>query len=106
MIRRTGRVDAIFYKNFTPGDILYTCSDKVAVINIELCHLKPSFFRFVIERYFSTAYILIVPFENGVRECILQGGRTGVHLALVEDRKSTRLNSSHVAISYAVFCLK
>src|SRR5690625_5943126 len=27
-----------------------------------------------------------------------------LHFAL--DRKSTRLNSSHVAISYAVFCLK
>src|SRR5690625_2923001 len=26
--------------------------------------------------------------------------------ALSRDRKSTRLNSSHVAISYAVFCLK
>src|SRR5690625_4474234 len=26
--------------------------------------------------------------------------------AMAEDRKSTRLNSSHVAISYAVFCLK
>src|SRR5438876_11004905 len=25
---------------------------------------------------------------------------------LVEDRKSTRLNSSHPSISYAVFCLK
>src|SRR5438034_10978273 len=25
---------------------------------------------------------------------------------LVEDRKSTRLNSSHTVISYAVFCLK
>src|SRR5439155_23810360 len=25
---------------------------------------------------------------------------------VVSDRKSTRLNSSHVAISYAVFCLK
>src|SRR5690606_39845831 len=25
---------------------------------------------------------------------------------IVEDRKSTRLNSSHVKISYAVFCLK
>src|SRR5690606_39541687 len=25
---------------------------------------------------------------------------------LMEDRKSTRLNSSHVKISYAVFCLK
>src|SRR5690625_6852866 len=28
------------------------------------------------------------------------------YLALHLDRKSTRLNSSHVAISYAVFCLK
>src|SRR5207249_10732035 len=30
------------------------------------------------------------------------------HVALSEarDRKSTRLNSSHVSISYAVFCLK
>src|SRR5437870_10920440 len=27
-------------------------------------------------------------------------------MRLQEDRKSTRLNSSHVAISYAVFCLK
>src|SRR3712207_8089158 len=27
-------------------------------------------------------------------------------VALVEDRKSTRLNSSHANISYAVFCLK
>src|SRR3712207_6870770 len=27
-------------------------------------------------------------------------------LALVADRKSTRLNSSHANISYAVFCLK
>src|SRR5437870_9699901 len=26
--------------------------------------------------------------------------------ARAQDRKSTRLNSSHVAISYAVFCLK
>src|SRR5690625_5394389 len=27
-------------------------------------------------------------------------------LLTIKDRKSTRLNSSHVAISYAVFCLK
>src|SRR5690625_5739770 len=27
-------------------------------------------------------------------------------MAAKKDRKSTRLNSSHVAISYAVFCLK
>src|SRR5439155_3179787 len=30
----------------------------------------------------------------------------GVHDPREGDRKSTRLNSSHVAISYAVFCLK
>src|SRR5256885_12665606 len=31
---------------------------------------------------------------------VLRGGRSR------EDRKSTRLNSSHLVISYAVFCLK
>src|SRR5258707_2737590 len=30
----------------------------------------------------------------------------GVAVAVYEDRKSTRLNSSHANISYAVFCLK
>src|SRR5438132_14287254 len=30
----------------------------------------------------------------------------GTHDALYVDRKSTRLNSSHTVISYAVFCLK
>src|SRR5256885_10711658 len=28
------------------------------------------------------------------------------HLEATKDRKSTRLNSSHLVISYAVFCLK
>src|SRR3712207_8851373 len=30
----------------------------------------------------------------------------GEHAVALEDRKSTRLNSSHANISYAVFCLK
>src|SRR5690606_10807800 len=34
------------------------------------------------------------------------GGRFAVESYLDLDRKSTRLNSSHVKISYAVFCLK
>src|SRR5215204_3804472 len=32
--------------------------------------------------------------------------RLGDHAEVVGDRKSTRLNSSHTVISYAVFCLK
>src|SRR5271167_1849396 len=34
------------------------------------------------------------------------GGVLGIGLAVLLDRKSTRLNSSHVSISYAVFCLQ
>src|SRR5207253_7599544 len=37
-----------------------------------------------------------IPSDAGIRA--IREGKT--------DRKSTRLNSSHVAISYAVFCLK
>src|SRR5437870_9235451 len=42
----------------------------------------------------------------------LSAARANMQLGLLDpkkgeaDRKSTRLNSSHVAISYAVFCLK
>src|SRR5438132_9841185 len=32
--------------------------------------------------------------------------KAGLALTGVRDRKSTRLNSSHTVISYAVFCLK
>src|SRR5438874_2892297 len=34
------------------------------------------------------------------------GQRKSDRREVLEDRKSTRLNSSHVEISYAVFCLK
>src|SRR5439155_17120404 len=40
----------------------------------------------------------------GVR-CLPVETRDGIGI-VYQDRKSTRLNSSHVAISYAVFCLK
>src|SRR5699024_12807351 len=52
---------------------------------------------------------------TGIRTRIVLGGALAVLAGLLtigavqtarEDRKSTRLNSSHVSISYAVFCLK
>src|SRR5690625_5175969 len=51
--------------------------------------------------------------QLGVQRGEVRGGRVGAGLLGAAgarndggDRKSTRLNSSHVAISYAVFCLK
>src|SRR5690625_5534059 len=47
----------------------------------------------------------VVPLFSGRR--VKRGlYKTGSGALLNRDRKSTRLNSSHVAISYAVFCLK
>src|SRR5437870_10499549 len=40
------------------------------------------------------------------RQALLLSGLQQPETVQVGDRKSTRLNSSHVAISYAVFCLK
>src|SRR5690625_6610228 len=38
--------------------------------------------------------------------CVDRINKEYIDLMNFKDRKSTRLNSSHVAISYAVFCLK
>src|SRR5699024_12837594 len=45
---------------------------------------------------------------SDINEQYLQEFLTGLQAAInqMSDRKSTRLNSSHVSISYAVFCLK
>src|SRR2546427_3144041 len=61
-------------------------------------------------RLIERAAVSMIPFPTSVepvkpilrmRGCV----RSSVH-PLIRDRKSTRLNSSHSQISYAVFCLK
>src|SRR2546430_9688283 len=63
----------------------------------------------------STLFPYTTPFRSrDVRHLAVRGRgtrrqRTGVGVGVrgfLEDRKSTRLNSSHSQISYAVFCLK
>src|SRR5437868_8990859 len=50
--------------------------------------------------------LLAHPLEEGV-EAVLGDDLVELGAVVLEqDRKSTRLNSSHVSISYAVFCLK
>src|SRR5690625_7055364 len=57
-------------------------------------------------RFPETSGIGVKPIsEEGTKRLV----RPSIDYAITEgrkDRKSTRLNSSHVAISYAVFCLK
>src|SRR5690625_6635512 len=48
---------------------------------------------------------LLIEFEKNL-VFALTGAKSSIVLDGNIDRKSTRLNSSHVAISYAVFCLK
>src|SRR5437870_11290370 len=47
-------------------------------------------------------------FVTANKSCVIAGTwiASSAHAYEITDRKSTRLNSSHVAISYAVFCLK
>src|SRR5438477_9771212 len=47
-------------------------------------------------------FVAIDRLESALSEVVLGGFKTIDR----EDRKSTRLNSSHMSISYAVFCLK
>src|SRR5438552_11284956 len=63
----------------------------------------------------ATTEIYTLSLHDALPICILGDGqrlRTRVfselqsHYLFAEDRKSTRLNSSHQIISYAVFCLK
>src|SRR3712207_8026739 len=63
----------------------------------------------------STLFPYTTLFRSHLEEDLFLGGEVEVEGALgvarrlddrVEDRKSTRLNSSHANISYAVFCLK
>src|SRR5438132_4286456 len=48
----------------------------------------------------------VAPFEPGIRDPAKQSHPRRTQLSKPQDRKSTRLNSSHTVISYAVFCLK
>src|SRR5207253_8217413 len=50
--------------------------------------------------------ILLIAASWGIAESVLASIVATICLNYFLDRKSTRLNSSHVAISYAVFCLK
>src|SRR5690349_24289293 len=78
------------------------------------CHamLEPVFFFLLIRRpprstlFPYTTLFRSARFVGGARRPHRSAARERAEPRSGEDRKSTRLNSSHVEISYAVFCLK
>src|SRR2546430_4911833 len=59
-------------------------------------------------RSIETKPLVAVAKSTKKRDAEVIAGGTGIGAAIgaIADRKSTRLNSSHSQISYAVFCLK
>src|SRR3712207_6937660 len=89
MIRRPPR------STLFPYTTLFRSCRSLSGGNSRNCLGKPS------ERAFNRLHCLLPqPLELERRPSLL------VEIARLGDRKSTRLNSSHANISYAVFCLK
>src|SRR5438874_4383479 len=81
------------------------------VCSSDLCYGSPQ--RVISRRHLSCPSIISLmprsPSCGGWRDVNRFGtpiGRIFTSAPVITDRKSTRLNSSHVEISYAVFCLK
>src|SRR5689334_23388596 len=64
--------------------------DRLGVLLLDLCPVRAHFYE-AVRALFCSALVWLA---------------AGAALAQNRDRKSTRLNSSHSSISYAVFCLK
>src|SRR5690606_39535786 len=87
--------DALPILIFIPDDFIRTLLMVIAVLTIVTGALG-ALIKTNIRRLFSYLIVCHIGFDKRT-----QG--TGYDR---QDRKSTRLNSSHVKISYAVFCLK
>src|SRR2546426_1725304 len=85
---------------------------------LAVCTFYVDFFFFFNDTATTEIYTLslhdALPIYEGVAEVVAVGGEVagvapGDRVSVpfqISDRKSTRLNSSHLVISYAVFCLK
>src|SRR3989442_9575937 len=76
-----------------------TKADLIAEVE-RVTELKRTESETIVETIFES---IIESLQKGEKIEIRGFGRDSIMLS---DRKSTRLNSSHVRISYAVFCLK
>src|SRR5699024_10687116 len=94
----------------TADVVLVKSNPKDVVSLIDLS--KKTYRKMVQNLWWAAGYnILVIPLAAGALAPIgivlsPAVGAGLMSLSTIIDRKSTRLNSSHVSISYAVFCLK
>src|SRR5947207_11001753 len=93
----------VFFFNLTATTQIYTLSlhDALPIFWSANKALSPKFNAIAVCRCFMTDAVWDCDIAS-IRDCVtaLNSFPCGI------DRKSTRLNSSHTVISYAVFCLK
>src|SRR3712207_7577570 len=102
MIRRPPR------STLFPYTTLFRSGDATRVIEAEGRYIAPGFLDG--HCHIESSQITVTQFARAVLPLGTTGGFFDAHeitnvLGLPGDRKSTRLNSSHANISYAVFCL-
>src|SRR3712207_8650906 len=101
-MRRFSCYSVFFFFNDTATTEIYTLSlhDALPILNLPILN----------KRLFAPVRKLLVDAQRGI--CFSQEAQLKLKDKIIEltrmqgDRKSTRLNSSHANISYAVFCLK
>src|SRR5438067_13329544 len=86
---------------------------RICFVHLYYLCSPPFFFLMIRRPPRSTLFPYTTLFRSGGRSGSRSGASAGggawrpaSQIARAPDRKSTRLNSSHVSISYAVFCLK
>src|SRR5690606_41763427 len=88
----------LFFFTATPTPEIYTLSLHDALPISSIMYLKDALDKFGI----NMQVVRVGTYKSAVEPFTMNQ----MSPANREDRKSTRLNSSHVKISYAVFCLK
>src|SRR5207253_10840090 len=100
--------DSLFLSSETCGAGVYTLSlhDALPILEPDFDQLRAELDALLEAAGPVNAVLRFLVTRGGRRVALIEPLPHGVHRAGGLDRKSTRLNSSHVAISYAVFCLK
>src|SRR5256885_13176824 len=94
----------VFFFNDTATTEIYTLSLHDA-LPISLYRIRGMHFANTLRSFEKSSLVQTVMSFGKSVSCALPHPTIRFHIS-ISDRKSTRLNSSHLVISYAVFCLK